>query len=278
MESVRDAFRVHPFWSFVLLTYLFSWACWLPNSAGLLAGPLSAALDALGVFGPVAAALVVTWGRGDSVREWIGQLARWRVPARWYLLALGLPALAISVASAVHVLALGAEIDLSSVPPLRDYPIYFAVVLLVGGGLEEPGWRGFGIPHLQARHGALAASLLVGLIWALWHLPLFVTVGTDQAGLPFLPYAVGVTALSVVYTWLYNSTGGSVLLPVALHTASNVSLNYYPAGGADAVLSTPGLWLLAGVQIGVALVVIGLFGRERLSRRQRQTAAGGRPA
>jgi len=271
MPSVRARFRSRPFWSYVLLAYGFSWAWWLPNSAGLLAEPLATLSTVFGVFGPAVAALVVTWGRGDSVREWASQITRVRVPARWYLAALGIPAVAIVVASLVHVLAFDGRFDLAALPPLRDYPLYFVVVLLVGGGLEEPGWRGFALPTLQRRYGALFASALIGVVWAVWHLPLFVTPETVQASIPFLPYAVGVVFLSITFTWLVNSTGGSVLIAIVFHTAVNVSLNYYPAGGETALFSTTVFSLLVAAEVAVAVIIVAAYDRKTLARRARHT-------
>ena len=103
------------------------------------------------------------------------------------------------------------------------------LVLLIAGRLEEFGWRGFAIPRLQAEYSALTAGLTVGVAWALWHLP-FVLFGwvTGQGPLPL--YMIWIVGASLVLTWLYNSTGGSVLLCMLFHAVNNASGLFAPQG------------------------------------------------
>ena len=89
---------------------------------------------------------------------------------------------------------------------------------------EELGWRGFVLPRMQARHSALKASLLIGILWGPWHLPLWLT-GTESHPISLYPaFVVAVIASSVFYTWLYNNTGGSLLIVVLYHAASNLPI------------------------------------------------------
>lgn len=140
------------------------------------------------------------------------------------------------------------------------------VLTLVGGGQEEVGWRGVALPALQDRFDALTASLLVGAAWALWHLPLFVFDVTGYADRSIALYAALVVGFAVVFTWLYNGTGGSVLLAMLLHGGVNAASGLGGAFVADptgtgvpvlAAYAIP-VWLLAG-----ALVI--RHGRETLS-------------
>jgi hypothetical protein len=108
------------------------------------------------------------------------------------------------------------------------------------------------------------ASLIIGVGWFVWHLPLFVVGGSSQAGVPVLYYGVAVMALSVVFTWLYNSTGGSVLLTMVLHASVNTGGILYLAGGGAAMQSDLPNALYAAVFVVVALVLVGAYGRERL--------------
>jgi membrane protease YdiL (CAAX protease family) len=145
------------------------------------------------------------------------------------------------------------------VPPLSELPILFLVIALMIGLGEEPAWRGFALPRLAAGRSALAGSLLLFVLHAVWHLPLFGLEYDFQNGLPWLLMLLGGT---ITYTWTYNRTGGNLLLPLLFHTSVNVGAKYLfnPLfSGADALRLwwlLGGLWLL----VGCALVVI--VGRE----------------
>jgi len=110
------------------------------------------------------------------------------------------------------------------------YPVQFLFVLVLGGGQEELGWRGVALPRLQAACGGTVASLVIGVVWAVWHLPLFAIPASSQYGQAFLPYAVAVLASSVVLTWLFNATGGSVLLAMVFHASVNASSSLWQCG------------------------------------------------
>jgi membrane protease YdiL (CAAX protease family) len=197
-----------PLLAFVVLAYAISWTLWLPTLFGIGGFVLQAA----GAFGPPIAAALVTHWTGASVGTWFRSLWRWRVPARFYLYAVGLPVALFGSMNVVLAL-LGEPVHLDRLGgALASWLVAFPVVALVGGGQEEPGWRGFALDRLQARHSPLVATLLLGLVWGLWHLPLY--------GLGF----VGPLMFVVFYTWLYNRTG-SVLLCVLLHGSFTPALD-----------------------------------------------------
>jgi uncharacterized protein len=200
--------RRHPLAAFIVLAYAFSWAWWVPALLG--AGPM---LIAIGGFGPAVAAGLVTHLTGGSVREWLRPLWHWRVPMRFYLYALGLPVLLFAVMN-VELALLGEDVELARLGDvLPAYVATFVVVTLAGGGQEEPGWRGFALDRFQARHSPVVATLLLGVVWGAWHLPLY--------GLGF----VGPIMFVFYYTWLYNRTG-SVLLRVLLHGSFTPALDH----------------------------------------------------
>jgi membrane protease YdiL (CAAX protease family) len=215
--------------AYTLLTFAASWTLWTAAlviqggrfaQPGLLA-PVGTALYLLGVFAPalVAVALVSRRGGAAARTHLLGRTLAWSVDVRWYAFAvLYYPVVKLSVAIA-HRLAYGGW------PPFADVPI---ALMLAGAAIstpaqagEEIGWRGFLLPALAARVGLPAASVIVGIIWAAWHLPFFFMPGTDKTGQSFPAYAAGVIALSVAMAFLYWRTRGSLFLTMVMHASVN---------------------------------------------------------
>lgn len=139
--------------------------------------------------------------------------------------------------------------------PSRADSGVFLVILVLGGPLnEELGWRGFALPALQRQLSPRAASLVVGLFWAVWHLPLFWIPGASQEGLPLVPILAQIVALSVLFTWLYNRTRGSLLLALLFHAALNATGAVLPLLPA-ATGSTQAMYLTVAATVGAALIV-----------------------
>jgi membrane protease YdiL (CAAX protease family) len=172
------------------------------------------------------------------------------VPVALYVLALG-----------VFLLA-GGSFDRTSVLPAAAVPaVVFAT--FIRGGLEEPGWRGMALPVLQRSVGAFWASIAIGMIWAVWHVPLFLMPGSSQAGTPFWLYALVVLGISVIATWLHNAAGGRVLVPVVFHTLSNaVSVTTAIGVVGDGVVSQVGLLVVVWA---VVAVLVWRYGTDRLA-------------
>lgn len=257
--------------AFAALSYALTWGLLVPVIVGWLPadGPAATALYAAGAFGPSVAALALTLLQGgrEAVRDLLGQVTRWRVAPRWYAVV-AVPIAAKLVSTGLLVGIVGADLSfdhLASIP----LPVVAAVVLVSGfvpGAIgEELGWRGYALPLLQARLGPVAASLLLGVMWAAWHLPIFVVPFLAQADLPLMPFVVEVVAISVVFTWLFNNTRGSVLLAILLHAGNNAMTPVlYPAAEA-AGASWTFAWLNAVLLTVVALALVLLVGREGLA-------------
>jgi uncharacterized protein len=167
--------------TFFLLAFGLTWLVWVPRamaSQGLLATDLPIVVGQAWSWGPAVAALLaasLTGGRA-AVRDLGTRLVRWRVGWRWYAVVLaGPPAFSLAVAGVYAALggSWATAVPRAFVGDLRVLVPFFLVLALTDGLGEELGWRGYALPRLLARHGALAASLFLGLIWALWHLPLF---------------------------------------------------------------------------------------------------------
>lgn len=222
-------------------------------------GALSDALALPGAFGPLVAAALVTWAVGDDVKTWAVQVLEWRVGPRWYLVAVGLPCVITVGGIGLALLDVGATVTPSLlVQRIPLFPVLLVFTLLLGGGQEELGWRGFALPRLQAERSALTASLGLGVVWALWHLPLFlVGAPRNQTG-SFLLYAVLIVAVSILLTWCYNGTGGSVLLAMLFHAAVNSSGSLLPVQRSVAdewalvidVTSVVAMWVVALAVVG----------------------------
>ncbi len=224
----RDGARSHPVRLFFLLAFGFSWTCWLLAIVGV-GGARDQVLLFGGVWGPAVAAATVTALRGESVRQWLRGLFVWRLEARWYAVALGLP-VAIVAAVSVPFVALGHDLDPSLLGSrLVSYLPMLVFLSLAGGGNEELGWRGFALPGLLRSHSPVRATLILGSLWALWHLPLLAAADdlTHGLGGPALASVlaatvVNIVALSFIYTFLYRHTG-SALLAVLLHASINAA-------------------------------------------------------
>lgn len=243
---LRARVAARPLLAYVLLAYGISWLLWAPLLLGL-GGGAGAVLLSVGAFGPAVAAALVVRASGGSVRGWLRPLLRWRVPARYWAYALGLPvALFLSMNGVLALLGEQVQLDRLGTAA-ASWMTGFVVIALVGGGQEEPGWRGFALDRLQARHSPLAATALLGLIWGLWHLPLY--------GIGFL----GPMLFVVFYTWLWNRTR-SLLLCVVLHGAFTPSLDHLVLVEDSLIVDATILGVLLAAAVALVLLTHGRLG------------------
>lgn len=215
---------------FFLITYAVTWTCFIAVAAAVPASTLlGRALVLLGAYAPSLVALSLTARDEGSaaVRALLRRVIRWRVGARWYVFAVGYTVAIKLTVAVIHRVITGAW------PRFDDFPwllIPFAILISTPFQAgEEIGWRGYALPSLAARFGFARASILLGLIWAFWHFPQFFIREGDTYGQSFFVFVLQVTALSVAITWLYARTGGSLLLPMLLHSAVNNSKDIVPS-------------------------------------------------
>src|SRR5829696_3617495 len=238
--------RSRPLVAFFVLAFAITWAVWVPRAAGVPMG----AVGQLWTWVPAAAALLaaaLTGGRA-AVGDLGARLVRWRVGWRWYaVVILGPTAFSLTVA-ALYALLGGA--------PLVLVPVFLAVLFLTDGLGEELAWRGFALPRLLTGHNALAASLILGVLWSAWHLPLVWTEGVPLHQQPVWLLFSDTLAKSVLFTWVFLHTRGSVLLAALLHATTNLFVvsPVVAEGGSVALLllAASAKWALVVVVIAVA--------------------------
>jgi uncharacterized protein len=221
---MAQSMRRYPLVTFFLLAFAITWVVWVPRAAGASLGVVGHAWT----WTPAIAALLaaaLTGGR-DAMGELVARLVRWRVGWQWYLVVILGPA-AFSLAVAGVYVLLGGSWAAAAPAALREGPLMllplFLVILTLTDGLgEELAWRGFALPRLLTRYNALVASLVLGVLWGLWHLPLVWTEGAPLHQQPVWLFLLDITAKSVLFTWVFLHTRGSALLAGLLHGATNL--------------------------------------------------------
>jgi membrane protease YdiL (CAAX protease family) len=214
----------------------------------------------LGVFAPAFVALALTAydeGRAGVVRLLTG-IGKWQVRGGYYLFAIGYMAASKLLAALIHRAITGAWPTFGDVP----WPLMFGAILVSTWAQagEEIGWRGYALPRLATHLGLGGAAVVLGIIWALWHLPLFFLPGSGSDGQSFPIYLLHVTGLSVAMAWLYWKTEGSLLLVMVMHASVNNTTGIVPAAVPNAVdpMSFEGS-LVAWATVGISLLVAALL-------------------
>jgi membrane protease YdiL (CAAX protease family) len=280
----------HPLLSFFILADALSWIAWIPyvlsqNGLGVWEFAFPNVLGTsqiLGMLpgaylGPITAAFIVTaiTGGAAGLREWGARLWKWRVRWHWYAIALlGVPA-AIVLTGMVFS---GGQIVAPTLTALAVYVPFLLLQMMTTGLAEEPGWRDFSLPRLQARFGPMRAAFILGPLWALWHMPLFLT---EWGGWPDadwtrpLAFTVFCIAFNVVMSWVFNSTGQSLPLSMLAHVSVNnfVSVLWgemFPMVGEQLVMPA----LASGALVAAALVIV--LTRGRLGYRAEESGGVGK--
>jgi membrane protease YdiL (CAAX protease family) len=180
---MAQSIRCHPLVTFFVLAFGITWVVWVPRAAG---APVGVVGDTW-TWAPAKAALLAAalTGGGGAVRDLGARLVRWRVGWQWYLVVILGPA-AFSLAVAGLYALIGGSWKVAAPPALRGeatlalLPLFLVILTLTEGLGEELAWRGFALPRLLTQHNALVASLILGVLWGLWHLPLVWTEGASM--------------------------------------------------------------------------------------------------
>jgi membrane protease YdiL (CAAX protease family) len=226
-------------------------------------------------YGPAIAAFIlvgVTGGR-SALRNLLGKLGHWRVGIAWYLFVFIFPLLVRLAAVGIDVLMGGELPDFMSpagmpvgISPVLLIPLVFLAVLFQAGLAEEIGWRGYALPGLLQRYSALASSIILGIIWWLWHFhPMNYAIYRPMA----FQFLFNILAVTILLTWVYNNTDGSILLVVLFHTASNVCDWIVPTKMGLAEITSLRPSIIQGVLTWIlAIVIVIFFGAKHLSRKR----------
>lgn len=263
--------------AYFILAYGVTWIIEIPlalSVQGVIQVQIPMKIHYLGAFGPMIAALIMLsltegWA---GIRRLLSRWFKWRVEVRYYAFAILGPIAFFFLAVLIDRVVRGSWPDLSLLGE-ADYlpyvgPLGALLVWLLTYGLgEETGWRGYALPHLQRRHSAANSTLILAVLWAFWHLPAFFYRDTyiEMGFLGFPVFLVSITFATMVFTWLYNSTRGSLLLVILFHAFFNW-LTVSEAGG-----SSVGIIMSAPVILW-AIFVVRRYGPENAAPIDRQVA------
>lgn len=250
---------------FFVLAYLVTWAVWLPRALGF---EWAQEIGQIWTYGPALAAVtaaLLTGGR-SGLRQLGGRIVRWRIGLRWYAVIIFGPMVIALLEGAITFMFVGGPWSerwpAVLTDPLGASLILLVVLTLTDGLGEEVGWRGFALPRLLALGSAVTASLVLGLLWAAWHLPLFWTEGASLADSSVWLVFARLPATAVMYTWLFRQTRGSVLAAALFHAALNAFALPAPTAGDSLVPILTSL----GLHWAIALALIAAAGAKQLDR------------
>ncbi len=212
------------------------------------------------------AGIIVSRITGTSALFWKSTL-KWKVPLRWYIASLGIPLLVLLILSGIyHAWGIPSEtvglVDVADAVPWYMFPPVLLFMIIIGGGMEEPGWRGYAQSRMLALYTPFVASLILGVIWTYWHAPLFFVPGSSQQGIQLGWYTAGVTGLAIILTWIFIRSEGSAWLAIIFHGSANAinvwvpSFNIYVAG-----LEFTDFAVMEFTYVMVAVLIL-LFNRE----------------
>ena len=264
-------------WFFFLLTFVYSWLLWLPSILSGLGVEIpfdvsvyTSVVVPIGAFAPMLAAITLIYrkGRWPGVKAFFRAAFDFRVEPLYYFLAFLLP---IVIHAIVHYLAPAMGLEVADTLFPADLPVptivlaipYFFLMLLIGGGQEEFGWRGYAQQPMQERFGVVTASLLIGVIWGFWHLPLWFMPGDGHSTYPFIAFLLMTTSISVVYAWIFNTSGKKLIIAIIFHAMNNTAAPLIPFLLMEDGKPETAYWVYAGVNVVFGIIFTFLIARDR---------------
>jgi membrane protease YdiL (CAAX protease family) len=216
---------------FIIITYLITWAIEIPaafSTHGLANFKIPKSLQTVSTLTPGIVAILLTaiFEGTNSLKLLLKQLLKWKVSFKWYAFVLVIGALVSGFSLLMFLLITRQKIQLE---PAYSLFFFMLIFLFFSPFWEEIGWRGYLLPRMLKRFSPLQASLIIGFIWGLWHLPIYFAINPygDKTIIFFLFVFLGCFPISILQTWLYNSTKGSLLLCILFHDAINAGASYF---------------------------------------------------
>ncbi len=257
---------------FFILTFAFSWILWLPSiltglgvDLGFDATTYTSITVPIGAFAPLFAALFLVIKQKGWQGGWIflKQAFDLKVKPLFLLAAVLIPLIIHTIS---HYLAplLGFPVAATLFPTELNIPSiiiaipYFLLMLIIGGGQEEFGWRGYAQEPLQKRMGVIPASLLIGFVWGLWHLPLWVMPGDGHSTYPYIAFLIMTTSISVIYAWLFNASKQKLSTVIIFHAMNNTAAPLLPFLHAKPGVPESGYWVYAIINL-IGAVIFSIF-------------------
>lgn len=273
--------------AFVGLTLTLAVAIYLPviaSARGWIGVTVPPGVSVLAIFTPAVVAIVLhVYDNGlGGLRTAFRPLTAWRFGLRWWIVVLGLAPVMLGVSYAAY-LSFGGTFEPAPALAQLDGPLGLAIVpiallvtLVLAMG-EELGWRGYLLPLLQTRFGAAIASVVLGVCWFAWHIPLQFVPGDANSGFPLALWGLSIVATAFVYTWLFNNTGGSVLAVTVFHGLFN-TLGPFIALHPSVTGNPLSVYVLVGVNLTFAIAILAVYGTKSFTRVQNPgiVSTGGR--
>lgn len=231
MSNLKEYLKKHQIMVFLVMTFLFSWTFWgiiYASYRGILSstiyGRYFLIFFMLGAFMPSVMSIIINgffYGI-NGIKTLLKKLTIWKVKPFFYIVVLLFaPALYYVPLFICNITGAGYKMPSNISNPISILLNFLLVIFFGGPLIEELGWRGFVLPRLQNKLNPIFSSLILGVIWACWHLPLFFFPGTSQYGCPFVIFIIQCIGLAMLFTWVYNQTDGSLLLSIILHASWN---------------------------------------------------------
>lgn len=264
---------------FFVVTFLWSWVVWVPLAlAGLGIVPLDVDLVAglavpaamLGAFGPAVGAVAAIWsleGRA-ALGRFLRRFASLRFGARAWIAMFGVLG-ALSAVAWYLPEAFGEPRLPMLLPSAAAFPIWLVLMVLLGGGQEEVGWRAYAMEPLEARFGLWGGNVVLGLVWVFWHLPLWFVPGSSQEHMPVLAFAMGTVGVSFFFSWVIKASGGRPLAGLVAHGAYNAYIALFPTLVMEADAAQPRWWIHQSL-----VLVVGVLFMLRVARRRASPDGG----
>jgi membrane protease YdiL (CAAX protease family) len=259
-------------WEYFLIAFGWSWLFWSPlvlETLGVIKLPLPREVFLLlSILGPLLGAMWVNHKKGGwkTVGSLFLRAIDFRFKWTWWLAIIILPFVVSTMAFIIYCLIKDLPVDLSTwkTPWMVIPSILFQ--LIIGGGEEEFGWRGVALDALQSRWSALVSSIALGLIHAVWHLPLFFIQGVTQYYMSFWLFLLMGPANSILFTWFYNSTGKKLFTAILFHATLNASFGVFPLFPNASHPGQTGFLIEGGLLWMWALIVLAIFGGKTLAK------------